>query len=93
MFIFKRKKNQSETSRFDSIFKDSKNKSRVAKKLSQKLVGKMRTIPDFIGAEKFIEIINSSIKSMYQAKKFKELSQICELLFKISKSFDHFPDF
>lgn len=89
LFIFKRKKNSdSESSRLDSMFKESKNKSKVAQNLSQKIVSKMKTIPDYITFPKFVEIIDSSLTLMYLQKKYILLDQICELLFKLAKIFD-----
>lgn len=94
LFIFKRKKNgDQESSKLESMFKESKNKSCVARKLSNKLVTKMKTIPDYIGTEKFVEIIDMAMKLMYNTNKYLSLCQICDLLLKISKSFDAFPQF
>ena len=93
LFIFKRKK-KDDNSRIDSIYKDSKNKSRVAKKLSQKVISKMKTIPDYIGGiQRFIDIVSISLKHMYINKKYMILSNICEILYKISKSFELHPSF
>lgn len=94
LFIFKRKKNSSqESSKIDSMFKESKNKSCVARKLSYKLVTKMKTIPDYIGFERFVDIIENSMKKMYSAKRFTALTQICDLLMKLSKVFEYYPKF
>lgn len=94
LFIFKRKKNQEqETSKLETMFKESKNKSCVARKLSTKLVSKMKTIPDYIGIEKFVEIVDKAMKLMYSTNKYLTLCQICDLLIKISKSLDAFPQF
>lgn len=95
LFIFKRKKQTAnpENSRIESWLKESKNKSRVARNLAQKLMSKMKTVPDFIGQTKFVDIVDSSIKILYQQKKYVLLSQICEILYKISKVFIGFPDF
>lgn len=95
LFIFKRKKQTAnpENSRIESWLKESKNKSRVARNLAQKLISKMKTVPDFIGFHKFVDIVDSSIKVLYQQKKFVLLSQICEVLYKISKVFAAYPDF
>jgi hypothetical protein len=95
LFIFKRKKKEeTANSRIDNLYKESKNKSRVAKKLAQKVIGKMKTIPDYVGGmDRFIEVVEGCIKLMYQQKKFAILAQVCEILFKISKSFDQYPSF
>lgn len=94
LFIFKRKKNnEQESSKLESMFKESKNKSCVARKLSTKLVTKMKTIPDYIGNDKFVEIIDMALKLMYNTKRYLNLCQICDLLLKISKSFDGYPQF
>lgn len=95
LFIFKRKKQTTnpENSRIESWLKESKNKSRVARNLAQKLISKMKTVPDFIGFGKFVDIVDSSIKVLYQQKKYVLLSQICEVLYKISKVFVAYPDF
>lgn len=94
LFIFKRKKHtDQEFSKIESMFKESKNKSCVAKKLSHKLVAKMKTIPDYIGFDKFVDIVNLAMKQMYAAKKYLMLSQACDLLMKISKAFDSYPKF
>lgn len=94
LFIFKRKKNtDQESSKIESMFKESKNKSCVARKLSFKLVSKMKTIPDYIGFEKFVDIVDRSMREMYSASQFVSLIQVCDLLMKTSKSFDAYPKF
>lgn len=94
LFIFKRKKHlDSEKSRLENLFKESKNKSRVAKKLSQKLVSKMKTISDYVGFSKFVEILDSALRAMYSQQKYHLLSQVCEILFKITKAFDSYTNF
>lgn len=94
LFIFKRKKHaDQEFSRIDTMFKESKNKSCVAKKLAHKLVAKMKTIPDYIGFDKFVDIVDLSMKQMYAAKKYLILSQTCDMLMKISKAFEGYPKF
>ena len=82
-----------EMSRIESLFKESKNKSKVANKLAEKIITKLKTVPDYLGMDKFINIIIMSLKHMYLRKKYPLLSKICEILYRINKKFDHFPHF
>ena len=53
----------------------------------------MKTIPDYIGHERFVEIVDKALILMYNQKRYLVLCQICDLLLKISKSFESNPQF
>lgn len=94
LFIFKRKKTaDTESSRMESLFKESKNKSRVARKLSNTLITKMKTVPDYIGFAQFTSIIHKSLLVLYKLERFLLVAQICEILLKIHKHFEDYPEF
>lgn len=94
LFIFKRKKTaDTESSRMESLFKESKNKSRVARKLSSTLITKMKTVPDYVGFPQFTSIIHKSLLVLYKLERYLLAAQICEILLKIHKHFEGYPEF
>lgn len=89
LFVFK--KRIKEKDKFQQMFLDKKNKSKVAKKLAKKIMGKMRTVPDIVGEELFFNIIKDFLKFCYKEKKYKNIAEICQKIVKLEKRFSPDP--
>lgn len=92
LFIFKKKKEKHED-RFEHIFKDSKSKSRIAKRMSAKIIDRMNTIMSEIGENQYISILRRTLSSLQKASKYDLLVEICEQLLKLKKKFENHPEF
>ena len=92
LFIFKRKKAK-KFDKFETLFKDSKNKSRVAKRMSEKIMSRMSTVSSMIKEAKYVEIIERALIVFYGKKKFELVAKICEQLLKLRSKFGKYGDF
>lgn len=92
LFIFKRKKSKIDD-KFEVIFKDSKNKSRVAKRMSQKMMARMMTVSSSITLPKYIEILSKSLKVFYRKDQLGTLVELCDCLLSLRDTLSHDSNF
>ena len=73
--------------KFDTIFKDAKMTSKVAKIMSEKVVDRMTTVLNEIGLEKYSSVVEKALKVSYKMKKFDYLTEVCEKMLKLKSEF------